>query len=614
MNIENDICLLLKNVILKLYNIELSPLVFKNKDTKRGEYFSQIALILSKQLNKGAFDIAKIIEEELNNISLFSKVIVTENGFINFFINKNTITENVLKSILKNTNKLEVNLNEKLIVEHTSVNPNKAMHIGHIRNAVFGSTIVNILKAKGKNVEVHNYIDDTGLQVADTTNAVLNLNIPKKDSETYENYAWDIYTKINFEYKNENKELLEKREQLVHEIESLKGENYNKSVEVVDNIVKAHLQLMAKFNIFYDLLVYESDIIHFGFWDEAFELLKKSPNFFLQHSGKQEGCYVLKSSDPNIEDKIFVRQNGTKVYTAKDTAYHLWKFGKLTKDFLYKDYVVEYGTEKTDKNGEAKSLYGKGDVVITLTDERQSYALNAVKEALKQTGFSTEAENMHHVAYGVVSLSKNTAQKLGVDVSDNKEFYSMSGRQGIGVKVTDLLNLVAEKVKEIQKNNNVDSTNEDVTNIAVAAIKHYLLKYNPQSPIVFDYEQALQITGNTGPYLLYSFVRANNILQKAGVYIKTYSKQTLTESEEKLILSLQEFDTVLTNIDLEFNTSKIADYAFNLSKTFHSFYEKDNVLNSEDSIKNFRLTLVQAYKETLNQVLNIMGIQPVYKM
>lgn len=613
MNIESEIINILKEAIQKTFNIEVNPLVFKNKNADRGDYFSQIAVLLSKQLGKSPFEISTVLEKEIDSNNLFSKIVITENGFINFFINKISIVEQVLTQSIEKT-PIEINSLEKIIVEHTSVNPNKAMHIGHIRNAVFGSTIVNILKAKGNNVEVHNYIDDTGLQVADTTNAVLNLNISQKNEETFENYAWDIYTKINQEYKAENKELLEKREVLVHEIESLQGDNYNKSVEVVDKIVKSHLQLMAKFNIYYDLLVYESDIIHFGFWDEAFELLKKSSNFYLQSQGKQAGCYVLKSSDPTVEDKIFVRNNGTKVYTAKDTAYHLWKFGKLTNDFLYKDFISEYGTEKTDKQGQPSTEFGKATTVITLTDERQSYALNAVKEALKQTGFTTQASNMHHIAYGVVSLSKNTAQRLGVDTSDNKEYYSMSGRQGIGVKVTDLLNLIEDKVKEIQKNNNVESTSEDITSIAVAAIKHYLLKYNPLSPIVFDYEQALQITGNTGPYLLYSYVRANNILNKAVEFNKTFNKATLTESEEKLILSLQEFDTVLQSINFEFNTSKIADYAFNLSKTFHAFYEKDNVLNAEESTKNFRLSLVLAYKQTLTKVLNLMGIIPVQRM
>ena len=614
MNIELIIVDLLKSIILKEFKSVFIPQVFKNKNSVRGDYFTQVPLVLEKKLNIKPLQIANILSKNLQQNPLFLKVSVTENGFINFFINKNYIVKSVLKNA--NTKKvLAVNKStklQKIIVEHTSVNPNKAMHVGHIKNAVLGSTIVNILKAQGRYVEVHNYIDDTGLQVADTTNAVLNLNVKKPKNQSFEDYAWDIYALINKEYEANNVKLLKTRKQLIKKIESGQGIEYQKSVEIVDLIVKSHLALMAKMNIFYDLLVYESDVINFGFWDEAFLLLKKSPNFYLQTKGKQKGCYVLKSTKPDIEDKIFIRKNGTKVYTAKDTAYHLWKFGKLKNTFLYKDYI--FNSVKTDKNGKKNTKFGNANIVITLTDERQSYALNAVRDALTTTGFKNEAENMYHVAYGVVSLSKNTAEKLGVDTSSNKPSYSMSGRQGLGVKVTDLLFLLQQKIKQIQAENKIIVSDTDVLNIAVCAIKHYLLKYNPASPIVFDYESALQINGNTGPYLLYSFVRANNILNKANKYKNNYDKAELTVFEEKLVLQIAEWESVLNNIDFTFNTSKIVDYAFNLSKAFHAFYENDNVLNADINTRNFRLTLVLAYKNTLQKVLDVMGIKTVSSM
>lgn len=618
---------ILRDEIVKIFKktgIDLSKEVEIDLPSKKeyGDYSTNIPLKLSKQLNKPPLAIAQEIVENFPSLPKIKKIEVVKPGFINFYIDEGITFIDILeKAIDKKFYPVNAH-NKKVIIEHTSVNPNKAMHVGHLRNAVLGDVLANIYRKLGYSVEVQNYIDDTGLQVADTTNAILNLNIEQKEGQAFDDYCWDLYTEINKQYEI-NSKLVEERVKISKLIEEGKNEIADLSTNIVNKIVNCHLELMSKFNIYYDLLVYESDVIAFGFWEQAFEQLKHSENFYLETEGNQAGCWVLKYDSSNFGNKIFVRSNGTKVYTAKDTAYHLWKFGLLGKDFKYSSWpnkFNEHGVSKTDVAGTDSANYGKGDILVNVIDERQTYPQEMVKHALRSIGYKEQYNNYHHLAYGVVNLSPNTAKTLGLDISDGKSTYAMSGRKGVGVKVTQLLDLMSSHLDKARHNQEQESEKDvkrvDTLDIAIGALKHYMLKNNPISPVTFDYEEALRLSGNTGPYLQYSYTRASSILNKADDISPEFItvSSNLTESERELIMLIGQWGQVIQDTVNNNSTSLIADYAFRLSSAFHSFYEKNNVLKSEPDTKRFRLIVIRAYKNVIKDVLDVMGIMAPEQM
>lgn len=619
---KNKLQARINNVISTLWeNDKKLEFSFEKPNIKEhGDYTANIAMLLAKHLGQAPMTVAEKIVERLGKIEFVEKIEIAKPGFINFYLDNDILVTNTLRAAIEGTLLDPVQQHNKVIVEHTSVNPNKAMHVGHIRNAILGDSIIRLMKRLNYKVEVHNYIDDTGVQVADTVNALLNLDIKQPDNQNFDDFCWDIYSEINREYET-NTDLLTKRTEVLHQIEERDNDIAKEAKIIVDKIVDCHLELLADFDIKYDLLVYESDIIDFAFWETAFELLKQSPHFIFETVGENKNCWVLKYENEKFGDKIFVRSNGTKVYTAKDTAYHLWKFGLLSKDFLYKEWSRKFNnhtTWKTDMEGEMRKGFGNANIIVNVIDERQTYPQEMVKHALSSLGYREEAQNYTHVAYGVVSLSKQTAEALGVDVSDGKDVYAMSGRKGIGVKVTDLVKLLENEIEKIQEDPDLDRSISGVAqirDIAIGAVKHYMLKYNPNSMVTFDYQQALQLVGNTGPYLQYSHARASNILEKAGNYERLFSKgKPLTDSELDLAKQVGRWPEIIEVALDTFNISAIVDYAFELSQTLNTFYEHNNVLKSDQKTKSFRLTLVEAYTNVIKDALNILGIMAPQRM
>lgn len=612
----------IKNLIVDALNLEESKINIEVPgDSKNGDYSSNVILENFKILNKGEHSnprsFALAVCEKINSSKpeWLEKVEAAGPGFVNFYVKNSFLSQVVLKEAIKNDFKLYSNEHkDKYIVEHTSVNPNKAMHIGHIRNAFIGDMISKILKKFDYNVEVHNYIDDTGLQVADTTLALMALDKEQPKDQSFADFCWDIYSEINRLYETDE-ELKHKREEISKGIEKGEGEIFDKSQAVVNKIVADHLELMRHIGINYDLLVFESDIIKSGFWATAFEKLKGSKNFYLETEGKQAGCWVLRYKDEKFGNKIFVRTNGTVVYTGKDLAYHMWKFGVLGKDFGY--LLSHFGdinihrtlAHKGDKSSSVS--FGGASSIVTVVDERQEYPQEMVRYGLESLGYEKEYSNYKHLAYGVVNLSLNTAKVLGLSTDDEKDSYAMSGRKGIGIKARDLITLLENKIKE-------RTPEADYQKIAAGAIKHYMLKYNTLTEIVFDYETALNLKGNTGPYLQYSYARAFNVLSKALNGSELSPNYEAGENQDinsvELVKLMGEWPVVLEKVSKDFMLSYVADYAFKLSSAFHKFYETNNVLKAEESVKSYRLTVVQSYLNTIKDVLSVMGIEPLEKM
>lgn len=577
MNIQKNIKLEIQKAANQLWpKIELPEIVVTAPPNPEfGDYSSPIALGIGKLTNTNPIKIAEKINQELDVIEYIKEITVSPPGFINFVIDYQALS----KDLLTKSQKISIEKKENIILEHTSVNPNKAAHIGHLRNAVLGDSLGKILKFLGHNVEIQNYIDDLGKQVADSVVAMREFGKPPKDKEVDEWY-WDIYARIQ-EKLEKDKKTITTRDEILHEMETGKNDD---SKHIVDEIVTAHLATFKKFNIEYDLLVYEHDIVGNHLWDKVFKDLKDKKLIVQPSKGDNKGAWVVEFGDTERENKILVRANGLPTYTAKDLAYELWKFG-LTEQM--KGYKCKFKTI---------------DKTITAIDERQSYPRKVIQETMTRLGFEREAKNSIHLAYGVVKLTEKAMKVIGKTI-DNKSPHSMSGRFGVGVMVNDLLNTVT--TKQIRDHKTEPDRAKD---IAVGSIRYYMLKTRPLREIIFDFDDALKTDGNTGIYLQYAYARASRILMKEKATKTISVPDELNNSEKGLIKILSELESHIYKSANEYDPSLICDYAYNLASTFAGFYETSPVLKSDAKIKSFRLGLVSRYKETLETTLNLIGI------
>jgi len=593
-----------------------------------GDFSSNIALQIKKITQKSSREIAKRIIANIPKSKFIAKIEIGSPGFINFFIDKKWWAEETLKDIFsqgKHYGENKVGKGKKVIIEHTSVNPNKAMHIGHLRNSCIGDTIARVLRKSGYLVEVENYIDDTGVQVADVLLALKLLKKKQPKSQSFDYFCWDIYSEINRLYKKKP-ELIDMRKDFLHRLEKRDPSLSSYARGVAKKIVDAHLESCKNFNIFFDLLVWESDILEAGFWKYAFEIIKKNEKFILEDFGDQTGCWIIKSKDKEIPDKVLVKSDGTATYTAKDIAYHLWKFGVLGKDFKYKKFKSYTNTKETwssdMKKGKTKKGFGKADKAVNVIDLSQNYPQSVLRLSLSELGYKKQAKNLQHLGYGVVSLSLDTAEQLGVDTIEEKGFYPMSGRKGIGIKVNDLLDLITLRVKKRFKKTERKEYKEIKEgkirdkDIASAAIRYYFLKYDSLKPIVFDLEKSIKILGDTGPYLQYTYARAcgilRKVLQNSGCVEHDLSSLNLPsklhDSAIGLIKELSYFPEVVEKCAKDLDINIFTDYAFDLAQSFNYFYEKAQVLRVKDDQKEFRLMLVSAFKQTMENLLDVLGI------
>ncbi|MFF2018668.1 arginine--tRNA ligase [Paenibacillus sp. NPDC058177] len=586
---------------------------------EHGDYSTSIALQLAKTLRKAPMVIAELIAAELeqhgNTAGLFSKVEVAAPGFINLSIH--------WPEWAKHSFELPTSSGEKVVVEHTSINPNKAAHIGHLRNSCIGDTLVRILRRTGKQVEVHNYVDDLGNQLADTVVGLQNIPL-EGDYVRFGDYCWDVYSQVNKAYALEP-EMIAKRSDTLHALEEGRGNTAWLGNLVAERIVREHVEEMKGFGIEYDLLVWESSIVREGFWAAAFDRLSQTPAFVQETEGKLAGCWVLKQnsgetptgdaeSDEYHADKVLVRSNGILTYTAKDIAYHLWKFGLLEKDFSYSEFSA--GLWTTGMTGHTLP-YGKADAVINVIDNRQEYPQQMVKQALQVLGYNEQADKLHHVSYGVVSLSPASAAELGIDVSDGKSSYAMSGRQGIGVKVADLITLMEDTIQKSRS----DKSGLSSRIIAHAAIRYYLLRFNLGTEIVFDFRQATEISGNTGVYLMYTFARAGSVLSKAeaagmlpepGVPVPFPSSPEAAEAA--LLRHLSAWMDTLQEAGQGLAPNLICTYAHTLATLFNNFYSLCPILKGEADSMRFRVWLTGKFQTTLGDALNVLGLPAPNRM
>lgn len=605
-------------------------------------------------------EIASALQSALEKFDFVSKVEVAGAGYLNVFYDRaKFLSENAGAEPL--TEKRIGDGAPKVCVEHTSVNPNKAAHIGHVRNAVLGDTFQRILRATGKRVEVQYYIDNTGVQVADVAVGFIyleNKDLPaikalaeelKNTNRKFDYYCWDLYTKVGQTYAA-NEELKEKRAEVLHLIE----EGGNPTAELADFVatqnVECIVNTMDRLSIRYDLLPRESEILHLHFWNKAFEQMKERKAIYFETEGKNAGCWVMpfeehSGTEEHEADKILVRSNGTVTYTGKDIAFQIWKLGLLGLDFYYKPFHIYRDGDKVwtttaepSENVEHDFEFGHAETVYNVIDSRQSYPQEIVKRGVAAIYPEIGEGSSVHLSYEMVALSPAAAEELGFKLSGEdrkKSFIEMSGRKGLGVKADDLINrLEADALAEVESRNPDIPPDEKkliARQLAVGALRYFLLKFTRTTVIVFDFKEALSFDGETGCFCQYSAVRANSIFRKLNELGETISdSHKLLQDPARIneIFGAEGGDEIWAMLTMAARLEEavrqaaaqnepaiLAKYAFNLAKTFNLFYHHHKILPEKNEVKRAVLiTVADSVRNALTAALATMGIEVPEKM
>ncbi|MBZ5604140.1 MAG: arginine--tRNA ligase [Acidobacteriia bacterium] len=637
--LEKRIAAAVSSRIASLYNLTTPVQTEQPKQAGFGEVAVPAAFQLARELKKAP----KAIAAELADLTIpgVSKIEIAGNGYLNIRLDRGYYAHHLLTG----DTGAEPRTAEKIIVEHTNINPNKAAHIGHLRNAILGDTFVRMLRSTGQRVEVQNYIDNTGVQVADVVVGFRHLENKSPgqvqqliDSEKFDYYCWDLYARVGTYYQ-ENPDALKWRAETLHSIEANAGAEAEIAHLVADAIVHAHLATMLRLNIEYDVLPRESEILHLKFWAIAFEQLKERKAIYFETEGKNKGCWVMPSSafregsDNEEDSKVIVRSNGTVTYVGKDIAYQLWKFGLLGKDFYYRPWhrypdghQVWASTDQPQNND---MHFGAGSRVYNVIDSRQSYLQDVVVAGLRALGYNDQAGRSVHFSYEMVALSPATCVEMGIELSEEdkrKSYVEMSGRKGLGVKADDLIDKLIEKALDEVTSRNADQPaqerNRIATKIAVAALRYFTLKYTRNTVIAFDFGEALSFTGETGPYVQYAAVRAHKILAKLGErgealpdFRSALSREAMErhladEGCWQLLLEASKADSAIERSVESGEPTHVARYAFQLAQSFSTFYQKYPVLSETDpERKTFLLWMTDYFRAQLERTLAVLGIE-----
>jgi arginyl-tRNA synthetase len=647
--------------IQKTYGVTLPVVLERPPKLEMGEAASPVCFELAKRLKKAPRLIAQEIAASIPKIEGIARIEVAGGGYLNAYFDRAAFWDWLLEA--KDTAPLSAtDLHQKVIVEHTSINPNKAAHIGHLRNAVLGDTMVRLLRQSGNRVVVQNYIDNTGVQVADVVIAfqhMENKSLPEvrklAAAPHFDYFCWDLYAKATQFFDKDGIRAAKLRGDTLKAIESGAGETAEMAAVIGNTIVGYHLRTMARLDIHYELLARESEILHLHFWDAAFEKLKASGAIQYATTGKNAGCWIMpwakgtKEQDKTaLEDasadssqgdqaKIIVRSNGTVTYVGKDIAYQLWKFGLLGKDFRYARWPdppegKTVWATTTGANEPDAPQFGGVEVVYNVIDARQAYLQDVVAEGVRALGHPKEADNSIHFDYEIVVLTPRCAAEMGYDIPSEElnSYVEVSGRKGHGVKADDLITRMLQtaeaRVLQKQAAMTTEELRKTANALAVGALRFFLLKYTRNTIIAFDFEDALKAEGETGPYCQYAVVRIRGIRRKgtesaaARPVVTGDSVRAFLERPEGLDL----WELVLLNGSLDYAVDAaivsqepafVAKYAFQLAQAFNNFYHKHHILSENDEQKRaFLLGLTELVERRLVQALGLLGIETPEKM
>ncbi|MGO9895788.1 MAG: arginine--tRNA ligase [Bryobacteraceae bacterium] len=618
------------------YGIDLAVAIEEPRQSEFGEMAVPVAFQLAKQLRQAPRKIAQELANEIGPIAGVGAMEVAGNGYLNIRLDRGAYAS----ALLAGEAATPSGSGGKLIVEHTNINPNKAAHIGHLRNATLGDTFVRMLRARGETVEAQNYIDNTGVQVADVVvgfhylegKGPAEVRLMLADPAVrFDYYCWDLYARTTAYYQD-HAEALAWRAETLEAIEAGSGELAELGDIVADAVVRAHLATMLRLDVEYDVLPRESEILHLRFWAAAFELLKERKAIYLEPEGKNAGCWVMPGLSE--EGKVIVRSGGTVTYVGKDIAYQLWKFGLLGKDFYYRPFQryadgrVLWVTSDT-ANEETAPQFGRASRVYNVIDARQSYLQDVVSAGLRALGYERQAEESVHFSYEMVALSHRCCADLGISLSDEdreRPYVEVSGRKGRGVKADDLMDTLILKALDEVAARHADSPAEEqkrvATQIAIGALRYFLLKFTRTSVIAFDLQEALSFEGETGPYLQYAAVRARNILRKleergekvpdfaAELKGEAMGRQLGSEDAWQMLLAASKADAALEKAVAAGEPAHVAKYAFSLAQAFNNFYHRYPILQEQNREKRvFLLWMTDFFRRQLERTAAILGIR-----
>ncbi len=651
-------------VLAERYDItdpDLSIPVENPPNRTLGDLATPLAFDLARRLRQAPRAIAQEIATALGPIPGIVRVEAAPNGYLNLFLDRPAFL--LARLGIAGTLPTAPLRTDKTIVEHTAINPNKAAHIGHLRNSALGDTLVRALRFRGTPVEVQNYIDDTGVQVADVVVGFrefekIDLAGARRlaDTTRFDYYCWDLYARVT-EWYDGDRERLNIRAATLHEIEHGVEPTASLAAFIADTVVRAHLKTMARLNIDYQLLTWEGDILRLKFWARAFDVLKQTGAVFRQHEGRLAGCWVMKIDDdpvtgaevaadtpadePEDREKVIVRSNGTVTYVGKDMAYQFWKSGLLGHDFHYRPFAKRITGDTLWATTSDASLavaehpaFGAAAATYNVIDVRQAYLQKLLKQALAAIGHQAEADRLTHFSYEMVALSHATAKELGCapppDSDEAKRpFVEVSGRKGLGVKADDLIDRVIDKAMTEVNRRQPELPDAERRRIAeaigIAAVRYFLIKYSRTTVIVFDIDEALSFEGESGPYLQYAVVRANNIFQKlqnrlgldeAAILapLPTIAPDFINGSDGDhelwaLVLEASRLDEVVDQVVRTLEFAVLAKYGFGLAQMFNAFYHRAQILNEErDDVRRWRAAAVAYFRLQLTRTLDLMGV------
>jgi arginyl-tRNA synthetase len=656
----------IREAVAALHGVVLERVVLERPPRAAlGDLASPVAFDLAKGLQRAPRAIATEIAGALRLPPGVREARVEGGGYVNFRIDRGPFVAALLAPPAAPAPRPG-----KVVVEHTNINPNKAAHIGHLRNAVLGDVLVRTLRFLGHTVEVQNYLDDTGVQVADVVAGLLHLEgvttleaartairearLPSgaRQPKGFAYLCWDVYAEVGRTYAD-RPQTQSWRAEVLHAIEEANTETASIAAAVSEAVSSAHLATMGRLGIAYDLLPRESDILRKPFWTRTAERLRGSGAMVLESEGKHAGCWVLRLSESEDfagmeePDKILVRSDGTITYTAKDIAYQLWKFGLLGVDFDYERFepdwnsgaveaseipsaVRDHPVWRTAHAGGAADApsFGRATRVYNVIDVRQSYPQKVVREGLRVLGFDAEAERSEHFSYEIVALSPKAARELSTRFGEEyrlspedekKSFVEMSGRKGLGVKADDLVEILLDRSRQevaARREGETEAADRDARAIAVGALRYFLLKFGRNKVIAFDFDEAVNFEGDTGPYLQYSLVRAENIFRKleerripASPSPQALAKAEWEEDLWSLILDAASTIEVAERAVASLELSTLARHAFTLAQAFNQFYHRHPIASEADEgIRNRRLAVARIFRREMARLLELLGI------
>ncbi len=664
--IQQSLLARIQAILLSKYEITLTQLAVEQPPSiALGELALPVAFELAKRLRKApraiAAELAAELSSDLAALPGIASVEVAGAGYLNIRLQRSATVR-----AIAHDQHADIGGPGFRLIEHTSINPNKAAHIGHLRNAILGDTFQRLLRPdsfkRGYEVGVQNYIDNTGVQVADVVVGLIHLEGKTLDTthellnELLETntridfYCWDLYARVSRWYTaSTDAAELARRKQLrldtLHALEA--GDNDIATIAdlISTAVLRRHLETMQRLGIEYDFLPRESEILSLHFWDAARALMLEKGVLYLETSGKNKGCYVMRRAGtdgqqegtdaPDEEAKVIVRSNGTVTYVGKDIAYHLWKFGLLPgKDFHYNKFHqypthtcwISTANAPTDPQ---PPTFGHADAIYNVIDSRQNDPQNNVIAALRGMGYTDAADRYTHFSYEMVALTPRCALDLGYPISEEdqkRSYIEVSGRKGFGVKADDLLDqlIAAAKAEVDTRHPEIDAPERltIATQIAVGALRYFMLRFTRNTVIAFDFKDALSFEGETGPYVQYAIVRAANIFRKANTTaeaslaaIATLDLDAILDSEEGTSL----WETWLLSSKLTLTIEQaiataepayLARYAFQLAQQFNNFYHRHHVLNETDPTRKTLLlaTAAVAQREMI-RALGYLGIE-----